>query len=104
VVIGLGVVYLGICAFLFLLNPRNFSAPTPPLSLVTGIGYAGFTLYLAVNWMGTGRPYGNHVMGLRVVKREGGRVHPFAAFLRAALYAILPLGMFWWLVSGEKCF
>jgi uncharacterized RDD family membrane protein YckC len=102
VVIALGVVYLGICAFLFLLNPRNFTAPTPSLSLVTGIGYAVFILYLAVTWMGTGRTYGNHVMGLRVVQREGGPVRPFAAFLRAALYAILPIGLLWVLVSGQN--
>lgn len=102
VVIALGVAYLGICAFLFLLDPRNFTVPTPSLGLVTAIGYAVFVLYLAVNWTGTGRTYGNHIMGLRVVKREGGRVHPLAAFLRAALYAIFPIGLFWVLVSGQN--
>ncbi len=102
VLIALGVAYLGICAFLFLLDPRNFTAPIPSPSLVTAVGYAVFILYLAVNWMGTGRTYGNHVMGLRVVKREGGRVHPLAAFLRAALYAIFPIGLFWVLVSGQN--
>ena len=102
VVIALGVAYLGICAFLFLLDPRNFTAPRPSLGLVTAIGYAVFVLYLAVNWTGTGRTYGNHIMGLRVVKREGGRVHPLAAFLRAALYAIFPIGLFWVLVSGQN--
>ena len=102
VIIAMGVGYLGICAFLFLLNPRNFTFPTPSLSLVSAIGYAVFTLYLAVNWMGTGRTYGNHIMGLRVVRREGGRVHPVAAFVRALLYAILPIGLFWVLVSGQN--
>ena len=34
VVIALGVAYLAICAFLFLLDPRNFTAPTPSLGLV----------------------------------------------------------------------
>ena len=108
VVIALGVAYLGICAFLFLLDPANFldplTSPRPEcrFGLVIAVGYAVFTLYLAVNWTGTGRTYGNHVMGLRVVKREGGRVHPLAAFLRAALYAIFPIGLFWVLVSGQN--
>ncbi len=108
VVIVLGVAYLGICAFLFLLDPANFvdpanfTAPRVSRSLVIAVGYAVFTLYLAVNWTGTGRTYGNHIMGLRVVKREGGRVHPLAAFLRAALYAIFPIGLFWVLVSGQN--
>ena len=102
VIIAMGVGYLGISAFLFLLNPRNFTFPTPSLSVVSAIGYAAFVLYLAVNWMGTGRTYGNHIMGLRVVRGDGGRVHPFAAFVRAVLYAILPIGLFWVLVSGQN--
>ena len=102
VVIALGVAYLGICAFLFLLNPRDFTPPTPSLSLVTAIGYAVFILYLAVTWTGTGRTYGNHVMGLRVVDRDGGRLHPLVAFVRAVLYAILPVGLLWVLVSGQN--
>ena len=102
VVIALGVAYLGICAFLFLLNPHKFTPPTPSLSLVTAIGYAVFTLYLALTWTGTGRTYGNHVMGLRVVDRDGGRLHPLLAFVRAVLYAILPIGLLWVLVSGQN--
>ena len=102
VIIAMGVGYLGISAFLFLLNPRNFTFPTPSLSLVSAIGYAAFVLYLAVNWMGTGRTYGNHIMGLRVVRGDGGRVHPLAAFARAVHYAILPIGLFWVLVSGQN--
>ena len=102
VLVALGVAYLAICAFLFLLDPRNFTAPTPSLGLVTAIGYAVFTFYLAVNWLGSGRTYGNHVMGLRVVNREGRRLHPVVAFVRAILYAILPIGLLWVLVSGQN--
>ena len=34
VIIALGVCYLGVCAFLFLLDPRNFTVPTPSPGLV----------------------------------------------------------------------
>ena len=52
--------------------------------------------------MGSGRTYGNHVMGLRVVNREGRRLHPLGAFVRAALYVIFPIGLLWVMVSGQN--
>ena len=110
VVIVLGVAYLGICAFLFLLDPANFvdplTSPLPDRRVRVGDCHRlrGVHFYLAVNWTGTGRTYGNHVMGLRVVKREGGHVHPLAAFLRAALSPSFQIGLFysWVLVSGQN--
>jgi len=100
--ITLAVMYVGLCAFVFLLDPRAFSAPAPPLWAVYAVGYALLTLYLAVCWMGSGRTYGNHVMGLRVVNYDGGRLHPIGALLRAAFCAIFPLGLAWVLVSGAN--
>ena len=101
-IIALGALYLGITAFDFLLDPRNFSVPTPSSGLVYVVGCLLFTLYLAVSWMGNGRTYGNHVMGLRVVNREGRRLHPLTALGRAALYVIFPIGLLWVLVSGQN--
>jgi uncharacterized RDD family membrane protein YckC len=102
VVIALGVGYLGICAFLFVLSPRNFTAPTPSLTLVTAVGNLLFILYLAVSWMGNGRTYGNHIMGLRVVNREGRGPKPLRAVVRAILYVIFPIGLLWVMVSGQN--
>jgi uncharacterized RDD family membrane protein YckC len=102
VIIALGVCYLGVFAFLFLLDPGNFSAPTPSPALVYAVGFLLLTSYLAVSWMGNGRTYGNHVMGLRVVNHQGQRLHPLAALVRAALYAIFPIGLLWVLVSGQN--
>ena len=102
VIIALGVCYLGLTAFLFLFDPRNFTAPAPSPWLVYAVGGLLLTVYLAVSWMGSGRTYGNHVMGLRVVNRKGNRLHPLASFVRAALYAIFPIGLFWVLVSGHN--
>jgi uncharacterized RDD family membrane protein YckC len=60
------------------------------------------TLYLAVSWMGSGRTYGNHVMGLRVVNNKGRRLHPLGALVRAVCCVILPIGLLWVLVSGQN--
>jgi uncharacterized RDD family membrane protein YckC len=102
VIIALVACYLGVFAFLFLLDPRNFTAPTPSPALVYAVSFLLLTFYLAVSWMGNGRTYGNHVMGLRVVNHQGQRLHPLAAFVRAALYAIFPIGLLWVLVSGQN--
>jgi uncharacterized RDD family membrane protein YckC len=102
VIIALGVCYLGVFAFLFLLEPRNFTAPTPSPGLVYAVGTLLLILYLAVCWMGNGRTYGDHVMGLRVVNHKGGRLHPLRALARAVFYAIFPIGLLWVLVSGQN--
>jgi uncharacterized RDD family membrane protein YckC len=102
IVIALGVCYIGVFAFLFLLNPRNFSTPRPSPALVYAVGCLLFIFYLTVGWIGNGRTYGNHVMGLRVVNHGGQRLHPLAAFVRATLYVIFPIGLFWVLVSGQN--
>jgi uncharacterized RDD family membrane protein YckC len=102
VIIALGVTYLGVFAVLFLLDPRNFTAPTPSPGLVYAAGCLLLTLYLAVGWMGSGRTYGNHLMGLRVVNNRGRRLHPLNALVRAVFYVILPIGLLWVLVSGQN--
>jgi len=102
VIIALGALYLGVTAFIFLFNPRNFSAPAPSPGLVYAVGCMLLTLYLAVSWRANGRTYGNHVMGLRVVNREGRRLRPLAAVVRAVLYVMFPIGLLWVLVSGQN--
>jgi uncharacterized RDD family membrane protein YckC len=93
---------LGVFAVLFLVDPRNFTAPTPSPGLVYAAGCLLLTLYLAVGWMGSGRTYGNHLMGLRVVNNRGRRLHPLNALVRAVFYVILPIGLLWVLVSGQN--
>jgi uncharacterized RDD family membrane protein YckC len=102
VIIALGALYLGVTAFIFLFNPRNFSAPAPSPGLVYAVGCMLLTIYLAVSWRANGRTYGNHVMGLRVVNREGRRLRPLAAVVRAVLYVMFPIGLLWVLVSGQN--
>ena len=102
VVIALGVFYLGVFALLFLLDPRNFTAPSPSLWLVYAAGCLLLIVYLTVSWMGSGRTYGNHVMGLRVVNRKGRRLHLLVSLVRAVLYVIFPIGLLWVMVSGHN--
>ena len=52
-------------------------------------------VYLTVAWATSGRTYGDHVMGLRVVSRDGGPVGPLRAGLRALTYVVFPLGLLW---------
>jgi uncharacterized RDD family membrane protein YckC len=102
VVVALGVCYLGVFALLFLLDPRNFTAPSPSPWLVYAAGCLLLIVYLTVSWMGSGRTYGNHVMGLRVVNRKGQRLHLLVSLVRAVLYVIFPIGLLWVLVSGHN--
>jgi uncharacterized RDD family membrane protein YckC len=100
VLLALGVCSLGVSAFFFLLNPRRFSAPTPSLAVMCVVGGLLLVGYLTVSWVGNGRTYGNHVMGLRVVNRHGQPLHAPVAFLRAVCCVLFPLGLLWVLVSG----
>ena len=102
VLIALGVCHLAVFAFLFLLNPGNFTAPTLSLGLEYAAGSLLLIVYLGVSWMGSGQTYGNHVMGLRVVNRKGRRLHPLISLVRAVLYVIFPIGLLWVLVSGHN--
>jgi uncharacterized RDD family membrane protein YckC len=102
VILALVVCYFVVFAFLYLLDPRNFTAPRPSPALVYAVGALLLILYLAVSWMGNGRTYGDHVMGLRVVNRQGRRLHPLGALARAALYVIFPIGLLWVLISGQN--
>ncbi|HJY46930.1 MAG TPA: RDD family protein [Propionibacteriaceae bacterium] len=102
VIIALGVGYVGVAALTFLFDPRSFTAPRPSPGLVYAAGCLLLIVYLGVSWRGSGRTYGNHVMGLRVVNRKGQRLHPLVSLLRAALYVIFPIGLLWVLVSRHN--
>ncbi|WP_432937026.1 RDD family protein [Kribbella sp. CA-253562] len=85
--------YLAVNGLLFLVDPRSFrfteASPLPAVTtaLVVLVGYLSFA------WSITGRTYGCHVMGLRVVGSRGGRVRPHIAVLRAVLCALFPIGL-----------
>src|SRR5215213_4029197 len=46
-------------------------------------------------WATTGRTYGSHVMGLRVVNFRGRRLRWLGALLRSLCCLLFPIGLFW---------
>ena len=103
VVVGiLASAYVGWAALLFLLNPTTFAFPVVrPVVMLVAYGTVLF-LYLATFWSTTGRTYGSHVMGLRVVNFRGERVHLVGAVLRSAFCTVFPIGLFWCAISRQN--
>jgi uncharacterized RDD family membrane protein YckC len=85
--------YVAVNGLLFLLDPRGFefTEASPLLSVTTGL--LVFVLYLATAWSITGRSYGCHLMGLRVVSSRGRRLRPHIALLRAVFCVLFPIGL-----------
>ena len=87
--------YAGWATLRFLLRPAKFQFPEPSILLIVVAAFAVLTLYLTLGWTMTGRTYGDHLMGLRVVDRTGSRLHLLRALLRALLCALFPIGLLW---------
>jgi uncharacterized RDD family membrane protein YckC len=94
--------YAGFNAVLFLISPRNFEFATASVLLSVTTALLAFIIYMTVAWSITGRTYGDHVMGLRVVGRRGDRVWPPTALVRAALCVGFPIGLLWCGVSASR--
>jgi len=102
VVVWLVGLYAAWVALLFALNPRRLSFPAVPPFVSLFVGSVAVMIYLTVGWASTGRSYGKHVMGLRVVGRRSGRVGPAVALLRAVLCVVFPAGLLWVAVSPQN--
>jgi uncharacterized RDD family membrane protein YckC len=103
VVVGLLVAgYLGWAAARFLINPTSFSFPAvAPIVMLLVYGLVLF-VYLTTFWATTGRTYGAHVMGLRVVNFRGRRLRWVGAMLRSGFCVVFPIGLFWSAISNEN--
>lgn len=66
------------------------------LTGVVVVAYAG-TL-----WGASGRTFGNHVMGLRVLTVRGTRWIRTRAYARAVLYWLVPIGLLWCVIDRER--
>jgi uncharacterized RDD family membrane protein YckC len=86
----------------FLIQPANFSAPKPPFGAVLACGAVVLFGYFTVSWATTGRTYGDHLLGLRVVNGRGERLRWRGAVVRAALCVAFPIGLFWSVVSATS--
>jgi uncharacterized RDD family membrane protein YckC len=91
--------YAAWCAFKFLLNPKGFSFPAPSfLALLICFEIVLF-FYFTVSWATTGRTYGDHQLGLRVVNFRGKQLGWAGAVIRAGFCTLLPIGLYWAVVS-----
>jgi len=79
----------------FLLHPRSFTMPQLSFLWRTTFVLGLLVGYLTVGWATSGRTYGAHVMGLRVVNFRGGRLRPITALVRALFCVFFPIGLFW---------
>ena len=50
----------------------------------------------------TGRTYGNHLMGLRVVNHRAERMRWTGAAVRAVVFLAFPIGLYWAVVSTSN--
>jgi uncharacterized RDD family membrane protein YckC len=87
--------WAGVALGRFLLHPRSFTVPKASLLLQTTFVLSLLVLYFAVGWATTGRTYGAHVMGLRVVNFRGGRLRPLTALVRSVFCVFFPIGLLW---------
>ena len=98
----LGAVYFGWSAVLFLRRGSAFRFPTVTYANVYVVGAIVFSLYFAILWWTTGRTYGDHVLGLRVVSRKGERLGLGISLVRGVLCVHFPFLLFWAAVNNRS--
>ncbi|RFU22149.1 RDD family protein [Geodermatophilus marinus] len=93
--------YAAVTVSAFLLAPRAFRFPAPPLSLLLTCGAVVTAAYFTVAWTG-GRTWGARVLGVRPVSASGRPLGWALATLRAALCVAFPVGLLWVAVSPSR--
>ena len=98
----LAVGYAGWIGLRFVIDPRGFDFTG--LDALPGVTWflVLAVVYLTAAWSVTGRTYGCHVMGLRVVNRRGRHPGVLVAAVRAVLYVLFPIGLLWCAVSRSR--
>jgi uncharacterized RDD family membrane protein YckC len=98
-VLALG--YAGVSVARFLWRSWAFTFPTPSFLRMLALGALTSVLYLTATWATTGRSYGKHVLGLRVVGPMG-RLRLGGALLRSVLCVVFPIGILWVALSPQN--
>ncbi len=101
-ILAVAIGYAAVVGFVFVVDPRTFSFIDVSFGVLFAALLGVLIIYLALAWATTGRSYGARLLGLRVVNARGGRVRPGVALLRAALCVLVPLVLFWVIVSSEN--
>jgi uncharacterized RDD family membrane protein YckC len=100
VVAGLMVLgYAVVTALRLMADPLRFTFPDPSWLLSITTAFVLLVIYLGAGWAVTGRSYGGHVMGIRVLGRRKKRMRPVGALVRALACAVFPIGLLWCAVS-----
>lgn len=94
--------YGAVSAAIFLWSPSAFKFPEPSGLVLLIAGGIVMFVYLTAAWATTGRSYGDHLLGLRVVNYRGERMHLAGAAVRAGMYVVFPIGVFYALVSSAN--
>jgi uncharacterized RDD family membrane protein YckC len=94
--------YAAVTALRFLWNSRTFTFPAPGLGPLVLAGSAVLMVYLTACWTATGRTYGDHLLGLRVVGNRGRLLRPAGALARAVLCVAFPIGLLWIVISRDN--
>jgi uncharacterized RDD family membrane protein YckC len=105
----LGALYGAYALLLFLWDPAAFHLPRVSREVTVPAAGALVTAYLAYWWATTGRSYGAHVLGLRVVTTGRARAGTGAgppgvvrSLVRAVLCVLFPVGLLWAGVSPAQ--
>lgn len=94
--------YLTLVGARYMISPTDFSFPDLSVVFAVAAFLGVLVVYLTATWATTGRTYGDHVMGLRVVNFRGRRMRWAGAFVRAVACAFFPIGLVWVAVSREN--
>ena len=94
--------YLSWCAVLIVVDAKSFELPQPSFLSTLAWGHVVLFVYFTTSWATTGRTYGNHLMGLRVVNFRGERMRWVGAAVRAEFCLVFPIGLFWTVVSPSN--
>jgi len=91
--------YASTATLRFLANPTGFHLQQVNFLEALAAGALVLFVYLTAGWWVSGRTYGKHVMGLRLLNHDGARLHLVAAAARAAFCTLLPITLFWVVIS-----
>jgi len=94
--------YAAVSGVLFAMEPAGFQFPDVALGPWVAAEYVLAVGYLTLRWSTSGRTVGALVMGLRVLNRNGSRMRPVGALLRAIFCVTFPFGLLWIVVSAEN--
>ncbi len=102
VALALVVLYALWSATAFLIDPYGFEFAKPAQLGTLLAGELLLLTYFTASWATTGRTYGAHLMGLRVVNSRGDPLTWIQALLRSGFCAIVPFGLLWVVINKEN--